>query len=522
MKRSFPVALALAFSSQPAGAELLKNFRFSGQIDVQATSARNVVDFSTRCSDLNLDGDCVDAGEAALNDRIGDAQTRVMVSMDWDLLDDVHARITLRKNDRSYGNAGGTLQGIGGAGGSQPLGSDGAGTLFGSIALDEANFKIDKLAGQIDATMGRQHYGDSGDIVIYFGPSEKAWYGLPVTALDAGRFDWSSEWLSATGLVGKMAGSTIGTVPQPDTDIRGLIISLKGNENVRASLYGWNRLIHRTGALGLAPTDAIPPTGGKNDNLFVVGLKAKLAGGGFWLKGEFAKNFGENRGSACDLNGDGDCADAGEAVANFAASSNYQGWAALANTGFKAETDGAGSFTLWGELAVGSGRSNTRERVNDGWTPVASDYRPGSIYGRFAQNASFGGLASGVPSPAGIVVPRASSSLGNRQIWGGGIKMSPAAANKLAISVSWWDYRVHRFATVPGGVEPFNGNRHIGAEIDVDATWTHSENVAFAAGWGSFQPGGLLHESVRAATTPVGGRRVDPVTLAYFDVRVKF
>jgi hypothetical protein len=83
------LALAFVFATSQAKAETLKNLKFGGSVEMEATSARNVLDFSTKYAD-----------------RISAAQTRVMLGMDWDLLDDVHSKVSMYKNDRVYGQAG--------------------------------------------------------------------------------------------------------------------------------------------------------------------------------------------------------------------------------------------------------------------------------------------------------------------------------------------------------------------------------------------------------------------------------
>jgi hypothetical protein len=507
------IAALLVATSAPSGAsELFKNLRMSCHRVLQATAATNVADFATHanCDVRNSDGTCK-TSVLANNDRIGDAQTRLLLRLDWDLLDDVHARVTLRKNDRTYGTVGGNPQSVSDV---PPQSITSAGpNILGSVFVDEAFFKVDKIAGQLDLTMGRQFYGESGDMVVYFGPSEKAWYGLPVSAIDGARLDWNGESLAVTGFDGKLAGSQVGTVPQSSFNIRGLNLALKGQENVHGSIYGWNREFTATGASGAPPTDAGDP-GGKNDELYVLGAKGKVSGGGFYLQGEFDQNLGENR------NGLGDAA--------HAPAARYAGWATQGRGGFKAESDNLGSLALWSEGTVMSGRQNTRENVNDGFVPIWGDYRPGSIYGRFSLTGTFPGLASAVPGVSGSQsLPFADVSLlrSNQVIWGGGIKASPGFANRLSAGVSWWDYRIHRFNNVPGGTNEFSGNKHLGSELDVDLSWYHSENVTFGTGWATFQPGGLIKESVRlndiGAGTP-GRRGVNPVSLVYFDVRVKF
>lgn len=485
LRRLAAAALALGLSAAPAQAEVFKNFRLGGQIDVMATSANNVADFQTQPN----------IAPAAYNgrDRLGDTQTRIMIFLDWDLLDDVHSRITLRKNNRVHGQNGEHLNDV-----------------QNNVFVEEAYFKVDKLAGALDLTAGRQFYGEPNDIVIYYGPSNKPWFAMPVSAIDAFRADWNGEHLTFTGLAGKTNDAAVGAIPDQSTSLRGLVLTLKGNDHFRASLYAWNRVLHRAAAAVGAPPSAAT-AGGKNDNLYVVGLKMRLAGGGFWLKSEFAQNFGTNRQQAADP------ADA--------PASNYIGWAAMSNTGFKAESDEVGTLSLWAEGAIGSGRSSRRERSNDGFVPINGDYRPGAIYGRFAANSTFAGLFNDVPNIAGQTdIPAASASLSNRVIWGVGVKASPAAANRLQAGVSWWDFRLHRFANAPNTDDPFRGNRHLGSEIDVDLAWTHSENVTLGAGWATFQPGGAIYEAVRNAMAAgaVGSRGVNPATLTYFDVRVKF
>lgn len=517
MKKSLGVAasLALIWSSQPASAEWLKNLRVGGQIDVQATSANNVTDFSTRQTIPPVAAPGGGSVGSLNNDRIGDVQTRVMVNLDWDLLDDVHSRITLRKSDRTWGTTGGTTA----AGTGQTITATGGSNVLGNVVVDEANFKIDKIAGQVDLTMGRQYYGSSGDLVIYYGPSDKAEYGLPVTALDAARADWNNEWLGVTGIAGKVTGHPIGLAGAvSDVDVTGLNMALKGTENYSGALYIYNRMTHNTGASGAPPSDA-PSAGGKPDMLYVVGTKIKLAGMGLWWRGEYDQNFGDERLKPASI--------------NQLPAAHYAGYAFLTNAGYKYESESAGMASIWGEFALGSGRQNTRENSDDGFQSINSDYRPGSIYGRFAANAVSGvalGNAVAAGGPTGtsgltspVVTAGASSAAGlnNRMIWGVGLRGSPGFANKLTVGVSFWDYRLHRFTNVPGVNAPLQGNKHIGSEIDVDLVWTHSENVAFATGWGTFQPGGLIYEANRAAA-PTGGLGTNPATMVYFDTRVKF
>ena len=88
------LTLAMLLPYGPAqAADLMKNLKVDGSIDLQATSANNVSDFNR-----------------AKYDQIGDAQFRVLLNAGWDLLDDVHSMVTLRKNDRTWGTTGGNGQ----------------------------------------------------------------------------------------------------------------------------------------------------------------------------------------------------------------------------------------------------------------------------------------------------------------------------------------------------------------------------------------------------------------------------
>lgn len=515
------LALSMILPAQSFAADsLLKGLKLSGQIDLQATAANNTSDFATRAPAAGSP-----AAATAVNgnnDRIGDAQTRVMVSADWDLLDDVHSKVTLRKNDRTYGTAGG---GANANANSQAV--NGAAGVLGNTFVDQAYFKIDKVFGHVDATLGRQFYGNSGDMVVYFGPSDKALYGLPVLSIDAARFDWAAEWGGLTGLVGKITGHGVGPVSAAgnvginDVDVRGINASFKGTDMVSGAAYVYEKVTHGNGASGAS--SAPGALNGQNDNLWIAGVKAKATMGAAWLSGEFAKNFGENRGNASPT----------------LPSRNYSGWAAKLDLGAKADTPAA-AVTGWGHFGYGTGDSNSRSSSNHAFTAINGDYRPGGIYGRFsnwalaANPAALGANAAAAAIGGAVTNPVAGNgTLTNRVIWGLGVKATPSACNKLTAGVSFWDYRsqtsgnpVNGLPVVGGAQAPFGGNKHIGSEVDLDLAWQHSENVSLGAGVGDFQPGGMIKNlnngTVVSGAAATSGQPTNPALLGYFDVRVKF
>ncbi|HAM35613.1 MAG TPA: hypothetical protein DEB40_03505 [Elusimicrobia bacterium] len=478
------LALALVLSISQANAELLKNFKFGGSIDLQATSARNVLDFQTHPKANNG------------GDQIGNVQTRLMLNMDWDLLDDVHSRVTIRKNDRVWGSrtADTTPQDVN--------------TVTTLLFVDEANVKIDKVFGYVDTTLGRQFYGEEGDLIIYYGPRHNQ-YGMNVDAIDAAKFDYNGEKLyvsvlaanQSNGAAGRAIGNTAAAY-NGRKDLRGLVVGTKGMENVDGKFYLYNAETHRF-TTGLGADDS------KNDNLYIAGIKAKAKFGGAFVSGEFAQNFGDYR--------------VGAAPGNNA---RYCGWAVKLDGGMKAEVANIGTFSPWGNFSMGTGRDNSSENQNAQFVSINTDFRPGAIYGRF-DRYNVGGLTFGsqINNGGAPATNPASDGLSNRVIWGVGVKANPAAVSKLTAGVSYWDFKFFRMtktATAPG-VQDGQGNRHIGSEIDLDAEWKHSENVSFRAGVGTFQPGGFIKEYKRGITRPAEAQDSEnPALLSYFDVAIKF
>src|SRR4051812_26078460 len=108
----------VASVSFPAHAELLKNFKADGSIEVRSFAIDNEVDRNSNTDDYR-----------------SEVNTRLMAGGSFDLLDDVHARVLLRKNNRNYGNG----NGGGGGGASEDLN-----TVQTNIFVDNAYTKIDK------------------------------------------------------------------------------------------------------------------------------------------------------------------------------------------------------------------------------------------------------------------------------------------------------------------------------------------------------------------------------------------
>jgi hypothetical protein len=480
MKKLLGSTLALAmFLPAGANAELLKNLKVSGQLDVQTTSARNITDFVTRPTGANSS-----PASTANNDRIGDAHARLMVRGDWDLLDDVHARVTLVKGAenngaRVYGEA------------SQDLND-----LQNTTNIEEAFVKIDKLFGHLDTTIGRQFYGEAGDLIIYYGLRDN--FGQRVSAIDAFRADWNGEHMQVTGLAGRTtSGNNLAAGAVADVDVRGLVVSCNKHENVKPTAYLYNRVTHGTAGLGATLGSTGAGAGaGKNDNLWVAGVKVKGEVAGFSGALEFAKNFGQDRLTYAG-------------VTTGAQNVNYTGHAIKLNAAYKADVQDVAVFNPWAEAARGSGDNNFDHAGNRNFQSIATDYRPGAIYGRFDT-----GAALAVGSAAGLTGNSiASNGLTNRLIWGVGVKATPAALNKLTTGVAFYRYAFDRLPTLSTGQRR---SRNIGSEIDLVNEWKHSENVSVKVTLGSFQPGAYIRD-VRGANAAT-----NPAVMAAGDVSIKF
>jgi hypothetical protein len=471
------LALALVASVSQANAELLKNFKFGGSVEMSAISGRNFVNFRKETV----------GGTGAATDRLGDAQTRIMLNMDWDLLDDVHAKVSLGKNNRVYGANGNSAN---------RQGPENLDTLQTNVFLDQAYFKIDKLFGAVDATFGRQYFGEPGDLIAYWGPKYNE-YGMNITAIDGARFDYEAEKAYATVVLFTPRQNIVqGTVdPENGTrvDIRGFIVGNKGHENIDGKVYVWNAARHGAAVPGqLAGVEA------KNDNLYIFGAKVKAKFGGAYGSVEMAKNFGEYRYDVPTAGATGN-------------SARYAGLALLANVGLKADVEQIGMFNPWAEFGYGSGDGDAigTDAQNRNFMAPASDYKPGAIYGRFNANNTGGQTLAG-----GLAGNEAGNGLMNRIIWGLGVKATPSAVEKLTVGVQYYDFKFQNLL----GAAVTAGNRHIGSEADLTGEWKHSENVSLKGTVGNFMPGGYIQNQVNATI----GQHASSAWLGAFDVAVKF
>ncbi len=263
LRKLFSLALAFALldsAAVPAHAELLKNFKTDSSIEVKTFGIDNETDANPSADDYR-----------------SATHTRILVGGSFDLLDDVHGRVLLRKNNRVYGQTGENLN-----------------SVQTAIAVDNAYTKIDKVFGRVDLTMGRQFYGDSEDPNIYFGvqPDDI----LSVTALDAFRADADiMGWAKFEGIAGKTVESTpvSATAPAGPT-----------NANSDTDLWGGklssDKLIPK-GSAGLSYYTRKAKGAGATQNNTLNVLQVCAAGdilAGLGYHADFMQNFGRNNAAA--------------------------------------------------------------------------------------------------------------------------------------------------------------------------------------------------------------------------------
>ena len=221
MKKMLGVLLAMAIAF-PASADVLKNVNLKGEIQ-------------TIASDVRTNNNLV---PAPYNTGV---TTRVMAGLSADLVEDVTANFMFQYanfwgNDAASGNS--------------------AQNYWDSVRLVEGNVVLSNLFCCLEATIGRQFYGEEDSEVLYFGPNHyNAEFNGYAPALDALKLAYTDDVKAFTFIAGKanmthLAGiSDDGLInaqhgaigPFPNTfDIFGADFKLKLAEEFYAKIYGYD------------------------------------------------------------------------------------------------------------------------------------------------------------------------------------------------------------------------------------------------------------------------------------------
>jgi len=424
-------ALALVYSiSLPARAELFKNFKTDGSIETRSLSIDNSTDRN-----------------GSHDDYRAETNYRIMIGGSFDLLDDVHARLLLNKNT-NQGSGTGSIE-----------------TVEASTFFQNAYFKVDKVFNAVDLTVGRQFYGDSNDLVIYFGPQNDDI--LSVTSLDAFRADADiMGWAKFMGIVGKIAdnGAQTSTLAEPnaansnsDTDVWG------GEVNTDKLIPAGNLAAYYYTAQTKKEANAVLG----NNTLNVYGLRA--AGdikpvGGLAYNAEIIQDGGRNNGAASGTN-----PGYGGTAYSIGGSYGHD----VANMPVRAKLEYA--------------------RGSHDFTAIAPGRRYGIIWGEYTNNAFDVSNLNGVGG----------AGLSNLKVFDGGVGVNPIA--KLGIDLNAYRFRYSASAS---------NKTSAGTEYDLILSWKHSDNVSFDVNAATFQVGDA---NQNAAGTPTS-----PITQLGADIKIKY
>ena len=431
MRKLLGAALSLVLVYGTVGvaqAEILKNLKTSGEVEVQAVGSTNLTDFT-----------------GTANDKDGRATTRVLLNGMFDLSDEASATVSVFKNDRTYGAAGNASQSVT--------------AVQGVVAFSQANVTLKNVMG-IDQKLGRQYYGNPGDLVIYFGPSRTPFVRtLPVTALDAWTGWWSGDKESAHAVVGKLA-DTAGP-GETDVDLRGVEVNstrFGDMANLRLQLY--NQLTHTTALNPSAMTTIIAPK-----------VSGKAMDGNLNYSAEITYNKGSH---------DGTAANCSAGTANCGTS----GYSGLVNASYGFSF--MGTLKVMGEFGYGSGVDpNSLSGSDKTAMYIASDYRPGDIWGG---NVGVLGSATAFTNAAG---------LNNLTTFNVGFWHTWDRWSKLSWGAQYYNFMLTKQASVA------NSDKGIGSEVDLRARWQNSENVGINVGVGEFLPGKLIKDAVASSNNIV-------------------
>ncbi|MBE6421612.1 MAG: hypothetical protein E7027_05775 [Elusimicrobium sp.] len=238
MKKLLGLLLALAVAF-PASADVLKNVDLKGEIQ-------------TIASDVHHNpGKVYNAG----------TNLRVLAGASFDLVEDVRANLLF-----AYGNTWGQA-------------SDGeyGSTLnhyWDSVLLAEANVVLSNLFCCLEATVGRQFYGDEDSAVMYFGPNHYNSEFNGYRALDGVKVAYSDDFKTFTLL----AGNIIYDSPTEESEIYGADLKLNLTDSLKWQVYGY---------------DFKDVYGDKNGGFY--GTKFTFAPEAVTLAAEYARNFGGDR-----------------------------------------------------------------------------------------------------------------------------------------------------------------------------------------------------------------------------------
>ncbi len=260
MKKLLSLLAVAALMPVAANAEVLQNVNLKG-------------DIQTIASDVKHSDDTYARGTSA----------RVLAGLSADLVEDVTANLMFQYANiwGSDDSTGKTVQGY-----------------WDNVRLAEANVVLHNLFCCLEATVGRQFYGDEDSAVMYFGPNHyNAEFNGYVSSVDAAKITYGDDvkaltliggrvnglvWLGANDTMAIPAIQTIPNFGMGSMDFFGADFRMNLGDNVKVQVYGYDF------------RDVPNWNGGVDANGGFYGAKLSLDAA-VRLSAEYARNFGGKR-----------------------------------------------------------------------------------------------------------------------------------------------------------------------------------------------------------------------------------
>ena len=244
MKKLLGLLLAMTMAwPVTASAEVLKNVDLKGEIQTIASDARH---------------DNVGLYKSGTN-------FRVLAGLSADLVEDVRANVMFQYNNAWKGNnAGENLD-----------------HYWKEVRLAEANVVLSNLFCCLEATVGRQFYGDEDSAVMYFGPNHYVFGMNAAPSLDAAKLVYSDDFKTFTMIAGKTVTYDDAGVKTDDITVYGLDLKLNLTDTLTAQIYGYDFM------------NSEAATEKRHEGFY--GAKATFAPEAATLSAEYARGYKANR-----------------------------------------------------------------------------------------------------------------------------------------------------------------------------------------------------------------------------------
>ena len=246
MKKLLGLLLAMTMAwPVTASAEVLKNVDLKGEIQTIASDARH---------------DNVGLYKSGTN-------FRVLAGLSADLVEDVRANVMFQYNNAWLsGTEGDTVQ-----------------DYWDNVRVAEANVVLSNLFCCLEATVGRQFYGDEDSAVMYFGPNHYVFDMHAAPSLDAAKLVYSDDFKTFTMIAGKVVTYDEHGVKTDDITVYGLDLKLNLTDTLTAQIYGYDFMNSNYDA----------STEKRHEGFY--GAKATFAPEAATLSAEYARGYEANR-----------------------------------------------------------------------------------------------------------------------------------------------------------------------------------------------------------------------------------